>query len=431
MLKKTLLQAGALLCCAGLYAQTPVEEVQLPLGSIEARFYNVPGTLANLEASAKYPDAPDSTQVLRSFAVEGGRGTEYGTLVRGYLVAPLDGNYTFWIASDDQGSLRLSDSADEGAAREICNVPGWTSEQQFDRYVHQRSASQWLNAGQVYYIEAVAKQQGGGDHLSVAWSGPGFARQVIGGEYLAPYGELAEPPQPPEEPTAPEQPDAVTVTDLAQGKAATASSTEGGLPASLANDGNTSTRWAAATGATGNWWRVDLGGASNLTGAQITWEVANWNYKYRLEVSANGTSWTTAVDKTGSTATGGVENLTFNASNVRYVRVVVTGYGNGAFWTSIREVKVLGTPAGSTPTPPTEPTTPTTPSGTELAKGKPVTSSCQEAANPRTAANDGNTNTRWAAGSRDAAGKWWQVDLGSNATLTGAQLTWDRPEWVD
>jgi hypothetical protein len=43
-----------------------------------------------------------------------------------------------------------------------------------------------LVAGQQYYIEAFAKEGGGGDNLAVAWSGPGISRQVIPVDYLQP-----------------------------------------------------------------------------------------------------------------------------------------------------------------------------------------------------------------------------------------------------
>ena len=41
-----------------------------------------------------------------------------------------------------------------------------------------------LVAGQQYYIEAFSKEGGGGDNLSVAWSGPSIARQVIPSDVL-------------------------------------------------------------------------------------------------------------------------------------------------------------------------------------------------------------------------------------------------------
>ena len=46
--------------------------------------------------------------------------------------------------------------------------------QHLDHYTQQRSASVPLVAGQRYYLEALQKEGGGGDHVEVAWAGPGI-----------------------------------------------------------------------------------------------------------------------------------------------------------------------------------------------------------------------------------------------------------------
>ncbi len=56
----------------------------------------------------------------------------------------------------------------------------------WNKYPEQRSKPVRLEAGKRYYIEALMKEQGGGDNLSVAWEGPGIAQEVIPGAYLAP-----------------------------------------------------------------------------------------------------------------------------------------------------------------------------------------------------------------------------------------------------
>jgi GH43 family beta-xylosidase len=58
-------------------------------------------------------------------------------------------------------------------------------------------------------------------------------------------------------------------TNLAQGRAASADSAQSANPAASGNDGSTSTRWSAANGNTGHWWKVDLGSARNLTGSEV------------------------------------------------------------------------------------------------------------------------------------------------------------------
>ena len=120
---------------------------------------------------------------------------DYGQRVQGYLYAPVTGNYNFWIASDDNSQLWLSTSANPSNAVMIADVTSNTGFEQWTAETTQQSASISLVAGQRYYIEALMKQGGGGDNLSVAWSynatnntTTGTTPFVIAGQYLAPYG---------------------------------------------------------------------------------------------------------------------------------------------------------------------------------------------------------------------------------------------------
>jgi hypothetical protein len=88
------------------------------------------------------------------------------------------------------------------------------------------------------------------------------------------------------------------------------------------------------------WWKVDLGATSSITGTEIVWELSNVAYKYKIEVSTDNTAWTVVVDKTTNTLAGQVMSDNFTAS-VRYVRITVTGLPSGV-WTSFYEFKVWG-----------------------------------------------------------------------------------------
>ncbi|WP_460338214.1 alpha-L-fucosidase [Actinoallomurus acanthiterrae] len=136
----------------------------------------------------------------------------------------------------------------------------------------------------------------------------------------------------------------VRPTDIAVGKTATADSeeTSHGNLAAKAVDGSTATRWCAADGNTGHWLKVDLGSTRALTGTRIAWEFDNTRYRYRIEGSTNGTTWTTLADLTGTTDTGQVQTATFTAQ-ARYVRVTVTGLPSGA-WASIRSLEIYDRP---------------------------------------------------------------------------------------
>ena len=113
----------------------------------------------------------------------------YAERIRTYLVPPVTGSYTFWIASDDQGSLLLSSDSDPANAIEIASVPYWANPREYGKYPEQRSDAISLVAGEVYFLEAKMKEGGGGDNLSVAWEYPGQSQQVI----PASYGRINPP----------------------------------------------------------------------------------------------------------------------------------------------------------------------------------------------------------------------------------------------
>ncbi|QDV84911.1 PA14 domain-containing protein [Stieleria magnilauensis] len=160
-------------------------------GALLEVFSGITGTqLANLTAAPNYPDAPDTIALLDAFEIPTNVADNYGVRVRAYLTVPTTGDYTFWIASDDQGSLLLSTDDNPANAAQIASVPVWTSSRQYDKYpTDQQSAPISLVAGQVYYIEALMKEGAGGDNLSIAWSGPGIlGPTVIGQQYLTRFG---------------------------------------------------------------------------------------------------------------------------------------------------------------------------------------------------------------------------------------------------
>eukprot|EP01051_Picozoa_sp_SAG22_P030221 SAG22_NODE_11605_length_477_cov_1.116402_2_plen_97_part_01 len=55
---------------------------------------------------------------------------------------------------------------------EIASVPGWTSSREWDKYPAQTADPVDLEAGQLYYIRAIANEGGGGDNLAVGVTTP-------------------------------------------------------------------------------------------------------------------------------------------------------------------------------------------------------------------------------------------------------------------
>jgi len=142
---------------------------------------------------AGYPDNPDASEWRTIFEGQTDWRDGYGTRVRGYLYPPQTGDYTFWIATDDQSQLWLSTDDTAEKAVQIASVPGWVPSRDFDNTgggsggPEQKSKAITLQAGKKYYIMALQSEGGGGDNLAVAWQGPGIAtRVVIEGKYLSP-----------------------------------------------------------------------------------------------------------------------------------------------------------------------------------------------------------------------------------------------------
>ncbi|GAA0690768.1 discoidin domain-containing protein [Kitasatospora atroaurantiaca] len=114
--------------------------------------------------------------------------------------------------------------------------------------------------------------------------------------------------------------------DAAQGRPATASSTEnGGTPAAYAVDGNTGTRWSSAA-SDPQWLQVDLGSVQSVCQVVLTWETA-YGKAYQIQLSDDGANWTTAYSTT--TGTGGTETVNLTGSG-RYVRI--NGTARGTAW---------------------------------------------------------------------------------------------------
>ncbi|HET9620596.1 MAG TPA: discoidin domain-containing protein [Kofleriaceae bacterium] len=107
--------------------------------------------------------------------------------------------------------------------------------------------------------------------------------------------------------------------NLALHAPAVASSTQGGgLEASLATDGDLTTRWASAGSVDPSTLQVDLGAAKPFNTVVLVWEAA-FATQYQIQYSNDGNTWTTAT--TNTAGQGGVETVTFPTVSARFVRM--------------------------------------------------------------------------------------------------------------
>ena len=141
------------------------------------------GRVADLTESTKYSKTADGVKILDRFAC-GSTGERCGCRYTALLVPPKTGEYTFWLASDDSGEFWLGLGADFDKLDRIAEVKGWTGKEEWGKQPGQESQPVHLEAGKAYAVQALHKEEGGIDHLSVAWEGPGLRREVINGKYL-------------------------------------------------------------------------------------------------------------------------------------------------------------------------------------------------------------------------------------------------------
>lgn len=157
------------------------------LGKIKREIYESTGSgtaVSNLTSNAKYPLSPTRVDEVTSFKSPDLGISNYGGSMSAFLHVPTAGEYTFWIASDDSSQLFLGRTPIDATV--IASVSGYSSVDQWTKFPSQQSAVQTLEAG-VYFIQALWKEGSGGDHCSVAWQGPGIAREVIPGSYCEPF----------------------------------------------------------------------------------------------------------------------------------------------------------------------------------------------------------------------------------------------------
>jgi beta-glucosidase-like glycosyl hydrolase len=220
--------------------------------------------------------------------------------------------------------------------------------------------------------------------------------------------------------------------NLALNKPVVASSSQSGLTAAAAVDGNTATRWGSDW-SDPQWIYVDLGVTYTVTRVKLTWEAA-YATAFQIQVSNDASNWTPIYSTT--TGTGGVQDLTGLSGSGRYVRMYGTVRATGWGY-SLYEFEVY---SGTTPTntatfvPPTVTRTstqlPTATSGsggcgtTNVALNKTATSSSNEA--PGTLASyavDGDLTSRWGSAFSDP--QWLQVDLGATMSICRVKISWE------
>ena len=107
------------------------------------------------------------TVVNNAMLTNTGNFDNYFARVRTYFVPPTNGQYKFYIRSDDDSQLWINVNGADPAGKTL--QANQTAANQNYSTAPGFSAALTLNAGQRYYVEALVREGGGGDYVTVAW----------------------------------------------------------------------------------------------------------------------------------------------------------------------------------------------------------------------------------------------------------------------
>jgi hypothetical protein len=363
-LKATYLLALTVVAAIGAQAAAPAT----PQGWITGKaFLNISGTaVTDLTGNAKFPNNPDNMYYYPYFewnadasgditvVANNAMADNYGAQMLGYFYPPATGDYVFWLSSDDGGNLYLSTDQTPENKKLIAQEAGYSNPRSWDviggtstveaKCSQTFTGTGWatkdpaggakitLTKGQIYYIEALVKEGGGGDNLAVAVQAPdGSIDQTlpIPGQYLSTIDKTLGPL------TIVTQPQSQSVAPLATVKFTVVVNGTPPYTYQWKRDGTD------IEGATGMHYIIDratvgdngakftcdiTGGSGSLTSAEVTLTVSSDPTPPTL-VSASGSAsftYVTAVfseplDPTSATATGNysITGLTISAATLQ------------------------------------------------------------------------------------------------------------------
>ncbi|QXE35410.1 discoidin domain-containing protein [Streptomyces sp. GMY02] len=207
--------------------------------------------------------------------------------------------------------------------------------------------------------------------------------------------------------------------NLALGKTATASGSEGNHPAANVTDGSQPSYWEGPANSFPQWIRVDLGSSAEVD--QVVLKLpASWEARTQalsVQGSTDGVNFSTLSASQGRSfapASGNTVTVDFPVSSVRYVRVNITG---NTTWPAaqVSEFEIYGPDNGGGEGGEGG----EDPQGTNLAVGKPIEASSSVFTFVARNANDGNVGTYWESAGHPSN---LTVKLGANADITGVVL---------
>jgi hypothetical protein len=148
-----------------------VRTLALTRGFLRADYYlNMTWHMVDaLTGNPAFPNLYDATFYRTNSTSPSNVGDNYGLRLWGFFIPPTNGNYTFYVRSDDESDVYLSPDANPENKTLVASQTG--SGRPYDSHDgHPRfSTMTGLVAGQMYYFEALLKEGGGEDYLTVVF----------------------------------------------------------------------------------------------------------------------------------------------------------------------------------------------------------------------------------------------------------------------
>ena len=192
----------SLLCGAMLTeAASGVSDAGYPSpGVVQELWFGIPGaSVKEMTHGKMFDTAASAVHTVSRLDVEN-LGDQYGARYSALLRVPVSGKYRLYLSSDDSAELWLGKDATQKDMACIATVKGYSDPHNWSNQPNQASEPVQLEAGRFYFLVVIHKEDGGPDHMSVAWSGPDIPSPVIipSTALFVPPGVLPEDkPQPP------------------------------------------------------------------------------------------------------------------------------------------------------------------------------------------------------------------------------------------
>lgn len=150
-----------------------------PPGVVQELWFGIPGaSVKDLTHRKIFEAAASAVRTISSLDVQN-LGERYGARYSALLRVPASGKYRLYLSSDDSAELWLGKDATQKDMACIATVKGYSDPHNWSNQPNQASEPIQLEADRFYFLQVIHKEDGGPDHMSVAWSGPDIPSPVV------------------------------------------------------------------------------------------------------------------------------------------------------------------------------------------------------------------------------------------------------------